>query len=759
MNKAEKNRIPGIRDFKLNKVRITDAYSINALEKELSYLSALEPDKLLAGFYERAGKKAKAERYLGWEKTEIQGHTLGHYLTALAQAYENTKSEEILERLSYIVSELKNCQSEDGFLFASPEALFDRVENRKPAWVPWYTLHKILAGIISVYEAVKLPEALEVAAKLGDWVYKRTSAWTEELQRTVLSVEYGGMNDVLYDLYKITGKEEHLAAAHSFDELPLFEAMAEGRDILNGKHANTTIPKIIGALNRYTVVGEELYLNAARNFWDIVTQHHSYITGGNSEWEHFGLPDILDKERTNCNCETCNSYNMLKLSKMLFQVTGDRKYADFYEETQINSILSSQNPETGMTTYFQPMATGYFKVYSAPFDKFWCCTGTGMENFTKLNDGIYYHDGGNKLYINRFISSEAEWTEKEVRIIQKADIPARDKVTITFASEKEKPVSIALSIRIPDWIDGEVEAAVNGEPAGAVWEKGYLIIEREWKAGDVVSFQLPMKVRAVSLPDNHSVYAFAYGPVVLSAALGTKDMTVRQTGVAVDIPLKEFSVKDYIVTKGSREEWLANLTENLVKEEGALNFHMKGTDEENNLVFTPHYKQYRERYGIYWKLYGADSQEMEEKLAIEKAKEEFERSVIDRIPLSNDQYELSHNVQGEHTHGGERLGFVGRIIREEGWLSYRMAVDGQVPNVLKVNFHRWDSGRTVNIAIDNELLVKYRIEEEEDDRLVRKDFEIPASFLEGKKEVTVKFQAENPKDAFSMWEFLTVYKK
>lgn len=763
MNRAEKIRIPGITAFKLNKVRITEDFSMNAIQKELAYLDALEIDKLLAGFHERLGQTAKAERYPGWESSEIQGHTAGHYMTALAQAYENADSAEsaalIFEKLSYIITDLKSCQSVDGFLFASGEDLFDRVEARKPAWVPWYTMHKILTGIIAIYDATKSQEALLVASHLGDWVYKRTAAWTKELQKTVLSVEYGGMNDALYDLYKITGKEEHLSAAHSFDELPLFEAMAEKRDILNGKHANTTIPKIIGGLNRYMVLGEGegFYLEAAKNFWEIVTGHHTYITGGNSEWEHFGLPDILDKERTNCNCETCNSYNMLRLSKMLFQITGDKKYADFYEGTQINSILSSQNPETGMTTYFQPMSTGYFKVYGTPFDKFWCCVGTGMENFTKLNDGIYFYEE-DKLYINRFISSTVEWTDRGIVLIQQSDLPASSEVNLSFLMEAGTIEQFFLYIRIPDWADSIDKVMVNGNSLVPVMEKGYAVVKNVWKNGDSISLQLKSQVRIETLPDNKDVFAFAYGPLVLSAALGTEDMGIRQTGVAVDIPILEFPVKDYIVIKGRREEWIASLSKNLVREEGTLNFHLQGTDEDERLIFSPHFKQYRERYGIYWKLYGADSPEMEEQLLEERTKQEFENSVIDKIPLSNDQYELSHSIKGEHTHAGERLGYIGRIIREEGWVSYNVKTNPDAVNILRTCFHKWDSDKTVNIRINDELLVKYTIKEDEDERLIIKDFEIPASLIEGKENITVKFQAENPKETFGIWDYLTIYK-
>ncbi|MBQ8548748.1 MAG: glycoside hydrolase family 127 protein, partial [Lachnospiraceae bacterium] len=369
--------------FSLRSVRMEDAYLVNAFEKEVMYLTAFDTDKLLAGFRETAGVDMRgATRYEGWESMLIGGHTLGHYMTACVRSCEsaNCKEEdrqELLDILKRLVNGLKECQEagKTGFLFgaiiqdkSNVELQFDYVEENKTniitqAWVPWYTMHKLFEGLVST-AMMDVDGALgseikqtttEVMSKLADWVYGRTSSWSEETHRTVLGIEYGGMNDCLYDVYAITGKKEHLEAAHAFDQTELFERVLRagvGDNVLNNHHANTTIPKFLGALNRYMVVGDAKYLEYVTHFWDLVTEHHTYITGGNSEWEHFGEDRILDKERTNCNCETCNVYNMQKMTRKLFMITGDVKYADWFENTYINSILSSQNPETGMTTYF-----------------------------------------------------------------------------------------------------------------------------------------------------------------------------------------------------------------------------------------------------------------------------------------------------------------------------------------------------------------------------------------------------------------------
>ena len=577
----------------MKNITLLDSYEQNAFDLEKKYLKSLNADKLLKGFCEIADIEMNAEKYGGWETSAIQGHTLGHYLTACAQAFASSGDNEFKNITDYMVSVLAKCQAENGYLAAIPESHYEKLEkgNTDGTWVPWYSLHKILAGLVSVYEFTENKQALDVASKLGDWVYSHTSKWTTETQKTVLNIEYGGMNDALYDLYKFTKSENHLSAAHSFDELTLFQPLYENKDILNGKHANTTIPKIKGALNRYLVTGEDYYLQVAKNFWDIVINNHTYITGGNSEWEHFGEPKVLDGERTNCNCETCNTYNMLKLTRDLFKITGDTKYADYYESTFINAILSSQNPKTGMTTYFQPMATGYFKVYSSPYDHFWCCTGSGMENFSKLGDSIYFHND-DSLYVNRFTSSKIKWEEKGIEITQNADLPS---IKILVNGSK----SAKIVLRIPEWTSNPT-VKINGKIIEYKAKNNLVILEKEWN-NDTIEYTLPMKVTVHNLPDNENAVAFKYGPYVLSANMGTNKMDTGVTGVNVTIPTEDETISDMLVIENDTvENWLENINANLVKDENELIFTLKGTNQK--LIFSPHYKQHTNRYGIYFHL-------------------------------------------------------------------------------------------------------------------------------------------------------------
>lgn len=578
----------------MKNVTLLDSYERNAFALEKKYLKSLDADKLLKGFCEIAGIESSAEKYGGWETSAIQGHTLGHYLVAVSQVYASSGDEEFKKISDYMVSVLAKCQKENGYLAAIPESHYEQIEkgDTEGTWVPWYSMHKILAGLVSVYKFTKNDTALKVASNLGDWVYSRTSKWTAQTQTTVLNIEYGGMNDCLYELYKYTKSEKHLSAAHSFDEMTLFEPLYNGKDILNGKHANTTIPKIIGALNRYIVTGEKYYLRVAENFWDIVIKNHTYITGGNSEWEHFGEPKILDSERTNCNCETCNTYNMLKLSRELFKITGKSKYTDYYENTFINAILSSQNPETGMTMYFQPMATGYFKVYSSPTENFWCCTGSGMENFSKLGDSIYFKNL-NSLYVNRFTSSTMNWEKRGIKITQETDLP-NVKLTVNGSAKVE------ILLRVPHWTRNP-SVKINGKSVEFEVQKGIITLDRQWQNGDIIEYTLPMHIEVYSLPDNENAVSFKYGPWVLSADMGTNEMNTSTTGVNVTVPLEDSSVSDILVIeKGTVKEWLENINENLVQEGNTRRFILKGTNQK--LVFSPHYLQYKNRYGIYFHL-------------------------------------------------------------------------------------------------------------------------------------------------------------
>ncbi len=603
-----------LQEFPLDQVEITDAYQKNLFAKDVTYLiTTIDTDRLIAGFKAVSQGTNPTNLYGGWENTNIRGHSAGHWLSAVARAYRQalgsdpTLAARIKTKLDDVTSKLKSYQLSSGYLFASPISEFDAFDNGTGGWVPYYTMHKILAGLIDVYKFEGNADALAVASKLGDWIYNRTVSWSSAAKSRVLGIEYGGLNDALYYLYKHTKSANHLTAAHVFDDTGLFTTAAAGTDNLSGKHANTTIPKFIGALNRYRTLGssEVSYLNAASEFFTTVLKSHTYVTGGNSEDEHFHTPGALDQYRDNVNNETCNAYNMTKLTRDLFMVTGEIKYADFYERIHINEILSSINPDTGMTTYFKAMGTGYFKVFGSPTNHFWCCTGTGMENFTRLGDSVYFHDTKN-LWATYYVSSTLNWKDRGLSLTQTTGLPLSNQVSFTIDSAPLDAVTI--NFRKPDWLAPceSMTLAVNDLSANATEANGFLGVTRVWQAGDRVELTIPAQVQVSRLQDNQNSVAFTYGPLVLSAGLGTSSMTTTSHGVQVLKATRPAGIQETITINGSTtiNTWIANIKDNLVQTAGKLEFHARNTDSDSKLTFIPHFSRYQDRYGIYWKLAG-----------------------------------------------------------------------------------------------------------------------------------------------------------
>jgi DUF1680 family protein len=497
-------------------------------------------------------------------------------------------------------------------------------------WVPWYNLHKVLAGLLAIAKHVTDSTvgelALEIAAGFGKYFYNvRASQYTQENKQKLLKIEYGGMNDAFYELYRMTGDEKFKTCAECFDEVTLIDLLAQGQDVLQGKHANTQIPKFIGALKRYTTLSQnpefysrltkqeqdELpkYLQGAKNFFDIVLGGHSYITGGNSVREHFHKPgaqwETINKEDTH---ETCNGHNMLKLARELFMITNEKKYADYYENAFINVILSSQNPETGKVTYFQPMGSGYNKVFG--FNRFWCCVGTGTESFAKLHDSIYFTNN-NRVFVNMYFSSVFSSENNNLTLTQNAHIPNSDVVTFSVNSANDGEIcsETELCFRVPVWCANNPVVKLNGEIINEPNVTGGYIIMRNLSRGDEIELTFPMEVSVETAGSSANVAAFRYGPVVLSAGLGDWNMTATSpNGILVLVAVRDPNATDTIrISNGvSTEEWKQNIKQNLVRiedsEEGFLQFKLKGTEMDDKLIYSPHYRRYKERYALYMTL-------------------------------------------------------------------------------------------------------------------------------------------------------------
>ena len=741
-------------DSIMGSVTLQDKWLVNAAEKENEYLLSLDSEKFLYEWYKLAGLEPKTDSgYDGWERSSgnnFRGHSFGHYMSATSQAYLSS-SGETKEKLKTEISEAVNglaaCQSayaathpeSAGYVSPFPEEWLQRVDGVPLAGtkiqsgdnliVPYYNLHKMVAGLLDVAKNVEDQEikstALSVAEGFGEYLYNRLSMLTDKNQ--MLRTEYGGMNEALYELYNLTGNDHFKTAAEYFDETALFEQLAANKDVLNGKHANTTVPKLTGAVKRYTVLTEneeyynaltqeekdglDLYLEAAKNFWAITIDHHTYVTGGNSQSEHFHEADKIGYDATkseydaSTTCETCNTYNMLKLSKALYHVTGDKKYMDYFERTYTNAILPSQNPETGTTMYFQPMAPGYNKVFNRPFDEFWCCTGTGMENFSKLGDNIYQMNADG-VSVNMFWASELN--RDGIHIKQAANMPNED--TVTFEVKKAKSGTV-LRLRKPDWLAGEAVIKVNDKKVELQEEKGYFKVEV--KSGDKVSYQMPMEMVAYPMPDKPNLIAFKYGPVVLSAKLTASNMEASNpNGILVRVGTFDPNAQTVITTQNmSTDEWLKNLSKNMVRVEdgknGEIQFALKNVDSESEeLIYSPHYMRYKERYGIYMYMEEPDSQASQDRILANKEvirNQEMSIDYLDSFDANNS--EAAKNQQGENTQVGSHLGKTYRDGQKNGWFSYDMKIDKDAEhNYLNCVFFSGDRGRKFDIMVDGTVL-------------------------------------------------------
>jgi DUF1680 family protein len=581
-----------------------------AQELDGRYLLSLNPERLLHNFRVNAGLEPRAPVYGGWESQEpwvdirCHGHTLGHYLSACAMMSAATGSVSCRERVRATVEGLKACQdaSPDGLVTAFPdhaEQLRNALAGRSVVGVPWYTMHKVMAGLRDAHVFAQDPAALGVLRRLADWVDDAARDCPPDRFQRMLDVEHGGMNEVLADLHALTGEPRYLALAQRFDHQALLVPLADGRDTLDGLHSNTQIPKVVGFARLHELTGQDRYRRAAEFFWRTVVDGRSYATGGNGDVEHFfprdGFRARLGSAKT---METCSTHNMLRLTRSLFMARPSVAYADYYERALINGILASQDPDSGMVTYFQATRPGYPKLYCTPEHSFWCCTGTGMENHAKYGDSIYFQDADG-LYVNLFIASEFDWRSRGVHVRQATAFPdeAQTRLTIQAAA----PTRFALRIRHPSWCRRAV-VEVNGRAASVSTEPGRFIeIDRTWRTGDTIEVRVPMHLHLQPLPGAPDVAAVMFGPLVLAARLGRDGMrpgddlivNERTYGDVLDrpMPLPEADL---------REDSLDAI---LKRNPGrGPSFTLRATRPEADLELVPFHRIAHERYSLYWQL-------------------------------------------------------------------------------------------------------------------------------------------------------------
>jgi len=552
-----------------------------------------------------------------WIDIRCHGHTLGHYLTACAMMYASTGTEEFKKRCDYIVGELKACQEAEktGLICAFPDgkAPFDAIAGgRNFPGVIWYTMHKIFAGLRDAHLFAGSADALAIAAKLADFCIATTENLTDAQFQRMLGVEHGGMNEVLGDVHVLTGEAKYLTLAERFCHHQVMDPAAAGRDALGTLHSNTQIPKFIGFKRLHELTGKPEYLAAAKFFWETVTGTRSFATGGNGDNEHFFPINEFARHLTSAKTmETCCSHNMLRLTRALFTLQPSAALGDYYERTLYNTILASQDPDSGMFTYFQPLRPGYVKIFCTPTDSFWCCTGTGMENHAKYGDSIYFHGTGVRgepsLYVNLFVASKLTWKEKGVTVTQTTKFPETARTVLTITADA--PVDMTLQIRQPYWCK-EATVTVNRDPARAnvfgtqTVSKApgvYVAINRTWKTGDTVEIDLPMALHGELLPGTADTVAVMFGPLVLAGRLGKEGITPGSDIIVnertIGTPLNLRMDVPTLVGEGVK------VVENIKPVEGkALTFKASSKERPDGVELVPYHGLTHERYSIYWKV-------------------------------------------------------------------------------------------------------------------------------------------------------------
>ena len=589
-----------VRPFPLRRVRLLDGPFLAAQERNRAYLHALPPDRLLHMFRQTAGLPSRAEPLGGWEKpdSELRGHfTGGHVLSAAALMVASTGDEALKGKLDAMVAELARCQQAlgNGYLGAYPENFYDRLRDHKPVWAPFYTYHKVMAGHLDAYVHCGNQQALAVAEAMAGWAERWTDPLSEAHMARVLETEFGGMGESLCDLYALTGKRRYLDLSYRFDKKVFLDPLADRRDELQGLHVNTHVPQVIAAARRYELTGAERDRAIADYFWEEVTAARSYCTGGVSNREFWRTPPgHLAKELGPTTAECCCSYNMLKLTRHRFAWTADARAMDFYERTLFNHRLGTQNPEDGTLMYYLPLASGYWKFFGTPLGAFWCCTGTGAEEFSKLGDSIYFHDAQG-MYVNLFIASEVDWTEKGVRLRQETRFPAEEGTKLTFRTAR--PTLLSLHLRIPYWATRGGSVKVNGTPLAAFADpSSYLTLTRVWHDRDTVELSLPMSLHTAPMPDDPSLQAMMYGPLVLAGRLGDAGLTraMRYGGDQIALQGSPAPVPPIRASRRDPAGWLEPVAGQ------PLTF--RATGQPAPLTLVPLNQVMNERYAVYWQL-------------------------------------------------------------------------------------------------------------------------------------------------------------
>lgn len=769
--------------FPLASVRLLKSPFTAAVTANQEYLLALDPDRLLAPFRREAGLQPRKPSYGNWESSGLDGHTAGHYLSALADMIasgNDTKEGEFRRRLNYMVDELELCQnaSKDGYVGSVPgsrvfwaQIASGDVGKIWSKWAPWYTLHKTYAGLRDAYTICGNKKARTILIRFGDWAETVTKNLSEAQMQQMLSNEYGGMNEVIADIYAITGDKKYLTLAQRFYHKSVLDPLEHNEDRLTGLHANTQIPKVIGLERIATLTGDKEADTGARFFWETVTGHRSVAFGGNSVSEHFNDPKnfrgMLEHRE---GPETCNTYNMLRLTELLFATQPRAEYVDYYERALYNHILASINPVHPGYVYFTPIRPGHYRVYSQPGQGLWCCAGTGMENPGRYGQFIYAQ-AKDALYVNLFIASELTAPKLGLTLRQETAFPDEERTHLSL--KLAKPTTFTLYLRVPGWttpgpfqkgnsklitnsrmLFGKTSpewyaVKINGEPVKKVvtaTPSSYVAIRREWKNGDRVQIALPMQTTVEPLPDGSSWYAILRGPIVLATPTGTEHQQGLRAGDGrgdhiAGGPLIPLDTMPALLTTK------AELPRHVVPDTNAGSMRFKIVDvavpvSQKGIPLEPFFRLHDTRYQMYWEVTTKEelAAHQERLAAEERAKIARDAATLDVVAVGEQQPELDHAFVGEEVETGI---FNGRRWRHGRWFEYTLATHGEKKAILAVTYNGGDRGRTFDVLVNGTRLATEELKGELPDKFVEKFYAIPAEVLAATPngKVTVKFTA------------------
>jgi len=754
--------------FKAQEVKLLPSIFKNAEQTDLRYMLALDADKLLAPYLREAGLPAKTTSYTNWENTGLDGHIGGHYLTALSLMYASTSNSKVGDRLNYMLTELKRCQDKNGngYIGGVPgsNALWQDIANGKiqvgtfdlnKKWVPLYNIHKTIAGLKDAYVYTKNPLAKQMLVDYGNWFVWLTSKLSDEQIQRLLISEYGGLNEVFADLYQITSDKKYLKLAYQFSDLKILNPLAKQEDKLSGLHANTQIPKVIGFKRIATVGNDKAYNTASNFFWETVINNRTVALGGNSVREHFNPTNDFSTMITSVEGpETCNSYNMLKLTKLLYEDEGLSSYIDYYERTLYNHILSSQHPTKGGFVYFTPMRPGHYRVYSQPQTSFWCCVGSGLENHAKYNELIYAHSD-EELFVNLFIPSAVNWEEKGFSLVQNTSFPETETTLLTIQNAGKG--SVALQIRYPNWVKlNELKVKVNGKTEKITAKPGsYVKLRRVWKKGDQIEIVLPMHIKAEPMPGKSPYVALLNGPILLAAKTDSTNLTglfaddSRMGHIAggtqyplQDMPLFVSNQTDYATqvypVKGKSQTFKAS---NLIYPAA-----------KKNLELIPFYKLHDSRYIVYWQTVNESGLvAMKAQLAKEEAKKaKLLALTIDMVYPGEQQPESDHFIEMENSQNGTHRDRHWRTAK--GWFSYQLANPKKESAVLRLTYFGRDANRNFRVLINDKEIAKVSLDGKMGDKFYEVDYQIPTEITNKTNKLKVKFIAENGSETAGIYE-------